>query len=138
MFTANFVGEVNFLRGIITKVSERFLVRIEDGTQLICKDRDGGVGDRVVVAFRPEFASIGDRELENRLSGNVMDTLYSGSILRIKIKLASGDQIVVKKAISFEKNQFDVGDQVTVNVSPQHILVYPHPEKGLDQELALE
>ena len=73
----------------------------------------------------------------NRLSGNVMDILYSGRIIRLKVKLAKGDLVVVKKVVSFERSTFTIGDKVTITISPKNILVYNYPE-NLNTELALE
>jgi len=139
IFTANFVGEANFLRGVITQVNkDRSIVEIRGGSKLVTKNTDGGVGDPVVIAFRPEFASIVRKKRLNRLSGKIVDVLYSGSIVRLKVELANGDRVVVKKALSFERPTFNVGDKVTVNIPPKDILVYPYPEEGLDRALALE
>ena len=139
IFTANFVGEANFLRGIITQKSdEGSLVDIGEGLQLMTKDGNMRLGDRVVIALRPEYASIGNGEMFNRLSGKVVDIIYSGSIGRVKVKLVNGDLVIVKMVLSFERPVFRVGDDITINVSPKNILVYPYPEKGLDKELTLE
>ena len=138
IFTANFVGEANFLTGAITQISaEGSLVEAGEGLQLMTNSRDKRVDDRVVIAFRPEFASIGDIRVRNRLSGKVMDILYSGRLIRLKVKLANGDLVVVKKALSFERPTFTIGDKVTITISPKNILVYNHPE-NLNKELALE
>lgn len=138
IFTANFVGEANFLTGRITQISdEGSLVDVGEGLQLMTNSRNQKVGNRVVIAFRPEFASIGDNEI-NRLSGNVVDVIYSGNIGRVRVKLFNGDQVVVKMALSFARPVFSVGNDITINVSPKNILVYPYPEEGLDKELALE
>jgi len=96
------------------------------------------VGDLVAIAFRPEFASIGDNEMSNKLTGNVVDVIYSGSIARLKVELVNGDLIVVKKVLGFRRLGFSVGDSITVNISPRNILVYPYPKEGLYKELALD
>jgi len=139
IFTANFVGEANFLTGRIARRSdEGSLVEVGGGSQLMTNSRDQRVGDRVVIAFRPEFVSIGGDRPFNRLSGDVVDVIFSGSIGRVRVKLANGDLVVVKTALSFERPVFSVGDGIDLSVSPESILVYPYPEEGLDKELALE
>ena len=138
IFTANFVGEANFLRGAITQVSdEGSLVDVGDSMQLVTNRGNIPVGDRVVIAFRPEFASIGDNRKMNSLSGKVIDILYSGSIIRLKVQLTSGDIVVVKKALSFKEPTLTIDDKVTITISPENILVYSYPE-NLYKELALE
>ncbi len=138
IFTANFVGEANFLTGEVTQAfDEGSSVKVGDGLQLTTKSGDRRVGDRVVIAFRPEFASIGDRRIMNNLSGKVMDILYSGSTVRIKVQLTNGDLVIVKKAPSVKEATFTIGDKVTITISPEDILVYKLPE-NLNKELALE
>lgn len=139
IFTANFVGEANFLRGVITQTSdEGSLVEVAEGLQLVTNSRNEKVGALVVIVFRPELAFIGDSEISNGLIGKVVDVLYSGSIARIKLELANGDVIAVKKVLGFERSRFSVGDSITVNISPRNILVYPSPKEGLYKALALD
>ena len=139
IFTANFVGEANFLTGIIIKVSDDgSLIEIGDGLQLLTKSGNYKVSDRVVVAFRPEFAYTRDVKTSNTLSGIIMDVIYSGSIGRVRVKLSNGDLIVAKMALGFKNRPFRVNDNVTIKILPENILVYPYPAKGLDMELALE
>jgi len=138
-FTANFVGEANFLVGTITKTSiDESLVGIGDDLQLQVKNRIEVDGERVVVAFRPESACFEDNGKTNRISGEVVDMLYSGRIVRVRIMLGNGDLIVAKKAVSFNDQMYNVGEAVTIHVAPENILMYSYPKGGLEQELALE
>lgn len=138
IFTANFVGEANFLNGFVTETFDNgSLVNLGGGLQLMTTNRDREEGERVVVSFRPEFISIGENEEQNRLLGIVADVIYSGNIIRVKITL-SNDTVVVAKALSHEKNKFTIDEDITISVSPKNILVYPYPKKGLSQQLALE
>jgi len=139
IFTANFVGEANFLTGIIIKIlDDEALIEVGDGLQLITKSGDYNVSDRVVIAFRPEFARIRAIKTSNILSGIITDVMYSGIIGRVRVKLSSGDQIVVKIALGLKDHSFRVNDHVTIKLLPENILVYPYPKKGLEKELALE
>jgi hypothetical protein len=100
------------------------------------------MGERIVLAFRPEFTALENMHTigknTNSLQGEVTETLYSGSILRIRIKLINDSQIIIKTVVIDEKSIFNVDDKITINISPSNILVYSYPEGGLDKELALE
>lgn len=138
LFTANFVGEANFLTGIVTEtLDDGSLVDFGETLQLMIPNRDREKGEHVVVAFRPEFASIGDNEEDNKLFGTVMDVIYSGNIIRVKVRLSDGT-IIVAKALSHERNTLTINEDTTISVPQKSILVYPYPEKGLSEELALE
>ena len=117
--------------------SEGSFVDLGEGLQIMTDNRDVGVGDKVVVAFRPEFVSFGDEGI-NRLSGTVEDLIYSGKICRFKLKLTNNNTITIKDITSFGKPICKIADNVIVNVLPKDILVYPYPKGGLDKELALE
>jgi ABC-type Fe3+/spermidine/putrescine transport system ATPase subunit len=138
IFTANFVGEANFLVGtVIQRSDEGSLVDLRKGLQVMTNIREVSIGDKVVVAFRPEFVSFGNEGI-NRLSGTVEDLIYSGKTCRFKVKLTNGETITIKAVTSFGEPICKIADNVTVNILPEDILVYPYPKGGLDKELALE
>jgi hypothetical protein len=76
--------------------------------------------------------------MSNTLSGIITDVMYSGIIVRVRVKLSTGDLIVVKMALGLKSHPFRINDNVTIIILPENILVYPYPEKGLEMELALE
>jgi ABC-type Fe3+/spermidine/putrescine transport system ATPase subunit len=138
LFTANFVGEANFLSGEVVKTSgENLLVELEEGSQIRAGASGQRIGDRVVTAFRPEFVDVETNGV-NRLKGRVVDVLYSGSTGRIRVKLDNGDIVVAKQTLHVETLTIRGGDEITLSIPPQRILVYPYPEGGLERELALE
>lgn len=139
IFTANFVGETNFLTGVIAKISnDAQWIDVGDGLQLKASGGKGAVGDRVVVAFRPESTDLESDRKINKLSGEVVDVLYSGSMMRMRVMLANRSLVVAKKAVGFDEQMCEVGETVTISVAPESILMYSYPEGGLDQEVALE
>lgn len=138
LFTANFVGEANFLVGEVMKTSEKtVLVELEEGSEICAEAKGQRMGDRVVTVFRPEFVNVEINGI-NRLKGRVVDVLYSGSTVRIRIKLGNGKIVVAKQMLHSEVATIHVGDDITLSIPPQRILVYPYPEGGLEKELALE
>ncbi len=139
IFTANFVGEANFLRGVVTDASGHSLsVDVGDGLQLMVKNGKDTVGERVILSFRPEFTIIGSKRGINKLAGEVMDVLYSGGTRRVRVKLSNGVLVVAKTATGIDEITCTVGEEVTIHVMPEAILKYPYPEEGLEKELALE
>lgn len=138
IFTANFVGEANFLVGDIIKISaEKSIVNIGDNLKLEGTHTDYKIGERVVLAFRPEFVTIKNGKT-NQLSGKILEIMYSGSIIRVKAELCSKDQITFKKVVDRNDPPFRVDEQVSVTIPPKNILAYPYPPEGLENELSLE
>ena len=65
IFTANFVGEANFLKGTIHKITNE-VSHVKIGNHSIkSKNRNISEGNNVIVAFRPEFASISNQKKSN-------------------------------------------------------------------------
>jgi ABC-type Fe3+/spermidine/putrescine transport system ATPase subunit len=138
IFTANFVGEANFLVGDVIKASaEKLMINVGNGLALVSTHTDHKIGDRVVVAFRPEFVATTDSET-NRLSGKILDVMYSGSIIRVRIELWNSVRITFKKVIDRKHFSFRIDEPVTITIPPKNILVYSYPEGGLEDELSLE
>ena len=94
--------------------------------------------ERIVVAFRPQYATFSKKEDLNCIEGKIIEILYSGNFIRIKIKLMNDSTIVVKNSLKNEKNKYKVDDNVEITIHPDNILVYKYPKKGLSKELALE
>ncbi|MCW4053284.1 MAG: ABC transporter ATP-binding protein [Candidatus Bathyarchaeota archaeon] len=139
IFTANFVGEANFLKGVVTEASrDSSSVDVGDGVKLVVKSGKETVGERVILSFRPEFVVFGSKRGINKLVGEVVDVLYSGGITRVRVRLDNGDLVVAKKATGIDEHTYSVGKEVKINVVPEAILVYSYPEEGLQRELALE
>ena len=86
-----------------------------------------------MIAFRPEFLSTEDGGTRNSLPSTVVDIFYSGSIGRVRVKLANDKVIVVKTALTLSR-----GENITISISPKNVLMYPYPSEGLEKELALE
>ena len=139
IFTANFVGEANFLEGIIERVVEKgSIIDLRGGLKIVSRDKNMKVGDRVVVAFRPEFTFLGKKEGENILSGNITGIVYLGSLVRLHIELPNENIIIIKRALRFSESLPKIGEKVTISISPENVLMYPYPERGLSRELSLE
>ncbi|RLI12660.1 ABC transporter ATP-binding protein [Candidatus Bathyarchaeota archaeon] len=139
LFTANFVGEANFLVGKIEKVSEKgLLIDIGNGLKVFSTESKGNIGDRVVVAFRPEFVILKEKNDENAFFGEITRIVYSGSLVRITVETASGDEILIKNPLKFGEPPPETGEKLTFSIPPENVLVYPYPEAGLHKELSLE
>ncbi len=139
IFTANFLGEANFLRGtVIQQTSTGVVVQAED-THLQTIDRTREVGEEVIIAVRPEFVSIarghGDK---NRLRGKVGDVRFMGQIVRYEVEIAEGRTMYVEHPICFGELEIEPLDEVTLGMSPHHTMIYSVPKHGLEKELQLE
>jgi spermidine/putrescine transport system ATP-binding protein len=101
-FVARFVGECNFLTGIISGLSQD-LVDVQDGkgrafrvTNDVSTELSLGEADKVTLAVRPEDIRVGAEATQcvNQLTGRVKETLYTGVVLRVVIEV-EGESFIV-------------------------------------------
>ena len=139
LFTANFVGEANILRGeMLNTTQDGSAIDIGDGLAIKTTDKSHEEGEIVVIAFRPEFGFLNrDRMGINDIPGIIIESTFSGATGRVRIRLRNGEDVVIKQHLSRKTSQKN-GDNVYINIEPSNILVYSYPESGLESELALE
>lgn len=138
IFTSNFVGENNFLEGVVTRKRDGLMQVALRGEQFLWVP-DGGyaTGDAVVVAWRPEYLDLGhDPTATNTLPGRVEGEIFLGSELRYVVRLATGDRIFVDVPLTHER--FKVSEDAIVEFHPDKMLLYPRPYEGLREALKLE
>jgi len=90
-FVADFIGETNFIDGIV-KAQNGSVVEVElDGTGSICVEsqRTFGNGQQVSVAVRPEKLRLNSEVKDgNNLSGRVEDVIYIGTDTHYGVRFA--------------------------------------------------
>jgi len=100
-FVASFVGENNKLHGVVETLEEGGLCRVRLGSGEALQARAvnvAGVGAKTTLSFRPEKVhSEGQGEGDaNRLKGDVLETIYHGDHLRVRVAVAGNDAFMVK------------------------------------------
>ena len=139
LFVAHFIGESNFLEGILTKIDEKVLeIELRGGFKVHATLNGVKKDDRVVLAVRPEIFTIerGTTQKENALSGAVEKITFEGTFVRYVVKLESEDSVVVIKP-SMAETWFDVGTKVTLGFAAEKTHVFPYPEAGLIEEISV-
>jgi len=136
LFTANFVGEANFLIGEVKSTKKGSVVKVKDEIlrSVIRSDLEKG---EVVAAVRPEFVLMERRSKKKAWSGKIENELFVGSTVRYMVRTDTGESIVAKYP-TIANRRFDVGDEVNLTFPPQHVLLYPYPDGGLEKEISIE
>jgi spermidine/putrescine transport system ATP-binding protein len=114
-FVANFIGETNFLEGVVLRRDETYVVVDVAGMPAVLAQSAGefAPGKRVTVAVRPEKIVIQKEELRrenNCCQGTIESVVYIGTDTNYVVRLDSG---------------------ATMRVREQNII--PSLEKGLDE-----
>jgi ABC-type Fe3+/spermidine/putrescine transport system ATPase subunit len=139
LFVAHFIGESNFLEGIVTEICEKVLeIELRGGFKVHAALNGAKKDERVVLAVRPEIFTIerGTTQKENGLSGVVEKITFEGTFVRYVVKLESQDSVVVIKP-SMAETWFEVGTQVTLGFPAEKTHVFPYPEAGLVEEISV-
>jgi spermidine/putrescine transport system ATP-binding protein len=140
-FVADFIGETNFLSGIVKAIDkDRVIVNCASPQQEIIGIGIGNlyVGQTVAVSIRPEKVQledddssmvINDKDQRNQLKGRVTATAYIGSDTRVVLELGTNVRMKVweQNAISTldPEAYYSVGDAVRIFVPYENTLVMP-------------
>ncbi len=136
LFTTNFVGESNFLEGVVRRVlGEWALVELRNGFAVRVPAGDHRVGDSVVLAARREWLKITDAAFGNTIPGRVEGRRFLGSTQVLQVRLATYDLVSIDVPTS---QRLNIDQDVLVAIDESNVLVYPLPEAGLQEALRLE
>jgi putative spermidine/putrescine transport system ATP-binding protein len=116
-FVADFVGESNFLDGVVVSTSPdgRAVVRAEGGLELHGVSREPlQVGQRAVAAVRPEKIVPQEPPASelNRCKGVVDQVVYAGDATRYSVALGAAGTLTVKVQNRLASRQVATGDLV--------------------------
>jgi putative spermidine/putrescine transport system ATP-binding protein len=124
-FVANFVGDNAVLQAKVHATDgDTCDVVLPSGERLqgVNVNR-AGVGDAVQCSVRPERIELAEAARPNTVSGTVMDIIYFGDHLRLRCKLPSEAEVMVKLALGHSAVPTP-GHRVHLHAPPQHMRVY--------------
>ena len=140
IFTANFVGEANFLNGRIEeRTGEKSTITVDE-ISLETNETSHNKGQPVVAAIRPEFILM-ERDAysrENTLRGRVESSVFMGNVVRYVVRIAKNITFTVKHPLCYGELDLNQGDETYLHVPSDRILVYSPPREGLTKEIQLE
>ena len=136
-FVASFVGTLNLLAAqIVDGPGGRLTL---DG-QEIRSAKPVAAGTRTVtVALRPESVELGEAGGSNRLTGQVEDVSFLGSIVRTRVRLGEGATVSLDTFNDPGLAAATIGETVTVSFPPEAALVLAgqaSTEDAIEQAIA--
>ena len=139
VFVANFIGESNFLEGyVLERDNKETLIELRGGIRVQAVSNGLNKGERVVLAIRPEaFVVENGMKGKNSISGVVQRVTFEGTNVRYEIVLENQDMIVIVKP-SMIGEWFKIDEKVNVSFPSERAHMFPYPETGLKEELAVE
>jgi putative spermidine/putrescine transport system ATP-binding protein len=115
-FVASCVGTLHVLDAKVVDAG-RGILDVAGQQIVVSRKFEGTPGQMVRVALRPEMVSLGDRPGGgSRLSGNVVDVSFLGSIVRIRLALGGGGPVVIFDEFNEPTLKVpELGDALTIN-----------------------
>jgi ABC-type Fe3+/spermidine/putrescine transport system ATPase subunit len=150
IFTANFLGETNFLQGFILKVLEENKMRVWvrlGGPKIICDNKSNfKLDDNIVMAFRFEDVYLFPVDYPFEKSQydwtdmqffkvELESSRFIGATKRFYLKLDNGDKFISVKPGNYEEN-YELGDDLIAAIHLKDIHVFKAPDDLL-HELSL-
>jgi spermidine/putrescine transport system ATP-binding protein len=119
-YVADFIGETNFLNGVVKNQNGKSVEVEVDGTGVVCVEssRTFNNGQSVFVAVRPEKLKLNAEEKNgNNLQARVEDVIYIGTDTHYGVRLAGGQKMRVRQQniVYGQHESVRVGDEVTVS-----------------------
>lgn len=136
IFTAHFIGESNFLEGIVISSDNGFInVELYSGEVLkvITHNFTPLIAEQVVIGFRKEFFSISETESENTINGVVESDIFLGEKRRILVRLEYNQEV---ELIAYPQLQmFKRNDPIHIKLNPTEVFLFKYPKLGLEDAL---
>lgn len=119
-YVADFIGETNFIDGVVKGQNDSKVEIVLDGTGVVCVEssRTFTNGQQVSVAVRPEKLRLNTEMSEgNNLKGRVEDVIYIGTDTHYGVRLAGGQKVRVREQNFLHGHQgiIQIADEVTVS-----------------------
>jgi len=126
-FIADFIGESNFIQGVVESLGEEVAVRVSDKMTVYARPRafpkyDLDVGTRVTIAVRPAEIDFLSNLVTSRncFSGNIEAIAFEGQLYRYYIRLSGEVSVCLSKLYHSEMpNKYKIGKNVFVHWDPE-------------------
>ncbi|QIE45310.1 ABC transporter ATP-binding protein [Pseudohalocynthiibacter aestuariivivens] len=133
-FVADFIGDANFLRGVITERGERTAkLRLRDGATVDVLVGDTvSEGSEIEVMLRPERVGLvsddisGASESANRIEGELTDVSYIGESSKLQIGIGDGMSLTARVQNQGRKvAEYRIGQKLAVSWDVNDGIVFP-------------
>jgi len=142
IFTAKFLGEANFITGEVMEERGGDVRVSVGGSKLAARakgDEGFNVGDKCVLAIRPEFVFLSPKPREtNSWACDIVTASFVGDTMRYELRAENGVTLLVKAPIKSYESGYTAGDKVYATLPDENLLMYRQPEEGLEKALSLE
>ena len=129
LFAAKFLGETNFLHGVVKERTEsKTVLDLPDNKQITsCVSNDVNVGQKAVVSLRPEAIKFhnNDETFNQSMNGVVKDITFIGSRSFYDVELEIGETVSVQVQDVVGGNLPNINENVSLFWDANHVVVLP-------------
>ena len=123
-FVAQFIGENNKLLGVIEELSgDKALVRLSTGELIDATPVNvTAKGQKTLVSIRPERVEFKPEMMPDgahMVAAEVLEVIYMGDILRVRLRVAGSDDFVMKMRNTLGQTRLSPGQKISVGWHPQ-------------------
>ncbi len=132
-FVADFIGETNFIEGVVADPGPPARIRIAEETLLgTWADDPLPSGAKATLSIRPEKIVLTrpketlppDSPKIAQISGRVVDLVYLGTDTRYTVRIPGGKEVIIRtQNVTSSEHFFHIGDEVTLHWNPDHARV---------------
>jgi spermidine/putrescine ABC transporter ATP-binding subunit len=130
-FVANFIGNINLLRGRLKQWNGRWYFHTDRGVSVPLPSALVSAQEATMVdlAIRPEMLQLcpdNQNQLdEPGIVARVVRVVYTGALTSYEVELAAGQRLLVEEQNTLGVPQWHVGDQVQVTITPETLYFVP-------------
>ncbi len=143
IFVAKFVGEINMLKGETKELKEDSVILETDVGLLEAKmgERKISPGEKLVYAIRPERISIDSsaKDCANRAEAEVLESVYSGSSIKYKVKLTNEIIFKIFTDGGLGKKKKEIKEKILIGWDSEDAIMLDkpslHPKVDIDRAI---
>jgi spermidine/putrescine transport system ATP-binding protein len=133
-FVADFIGETNFIEGIVQGARDPVLFAVDPGTVVAASWAGDPLpaGTAATLSIRPEKITLSKRDtgptperpVTSHIPGEVFSVVYLGTDTRYTVRIGQSTGLSVRtQNVASAEHYFKVGEPVTVHWNPRHARV---------------
>jgi len=134
-FVANFLGQSNFVSGVLTEGGERSMIRHAGGGQLPAGSSNLPAGSRVVLSVKTGHTQISTDA--GYLEGTIDRILFEGKDFHVDVDVEGLGRLSSKQPL-WRGSRLREGQRVYLLWEPEMANLFPYPDRGLEEELRVE
>jgi len=139
LFTANFLGEANFMPGNVEDCDQGHVTATINGWKVDSQGSGFTKGQRVVLAVRPESVIVTPKKQpDQQWTGTVKERTLLGDHVRTEVELDNSLHMMAHTTNRGAEPVGSAGERVRIDFAKGGLIAYQIPAHGLDVELALE